>query len=168
MGWFRVLNSVVVLIGFLNSGTEKWSFSRLGTHCLENFFDMIRQNARVDDRFVCSVQIIAQTTLMLSSDQDNLGGAIIGTGLPTFSKEYMDLLTHSFLANAFLHFDVTGASDLMHHTGPIEVLIEWCQNDDHYKKDPGQNTDLSARITCYNIVARNLRGHRSGDAEDPS
>jgi hypothetical protein len=87
--------------------------------------------------------------------------------LPTFSQEYVDLLTHSLLANTSLHFDATGASDLMDHTGLIEVLTEWCQNDNYHKKDPGNNTDLSASGTGYGTVARNLRRHRSGDAEDP-
>jgi hypothetical protein len=99
--------------------------------------------------------------------RNNLGGTIIGTGLPAFSQEYVDLLIHSFLANASLHFDVTGASDLVDHTGLMEVLTEWCQGDDHHKKDPGHSTDLSASVTGYGIIARSMRGHRSGDAEDP-
>jgi hypothetical protein len=35
--WSGVLSSAVVLTEFINSGTENWSFSRLGTHCSENF-----------------------------------------------------------------------------------------------------------------------------------
>jgi hypothetical protein len=32
-----------ILIESLNSGAEHWSFSRLGTYCLMNFYGMVRQ-----------------------------------------------------------------------------------------------------------------------------
>jgi hypothetical protein len=121
--------------------------------------------------------MIAQTTFMVSimhefglrphiRGRDNLGGAIIGTGLPAFSQEYVDLLIDSFLANTFLYFDATSASDLMDHTGLIEVLTEWCQNYGHHKKDPGHNTGISACITDYGIVTRNLRGQNVAPCRD--
>jgi hypothetical protein len=33
--WLRVLNAAVMLIQFIEQGDETWSFSRLGTHCLD-------------------------------------------------------------------------------------------------------------------------------------
>jgi hypothetical protein len=48
-GWLRVLNTALVLIGCINYGKENWSFSRLGTHCLENCFGLVRQSAHGDD-----------------------------------------------------------------------------------------------------------------------
>jgi hypothetical protein len=44
-GWLRVLNSALLLIGFIKEENENESFSRLGAHRLENFlirFDNLR------------------------------------------------------------------------------------------------------------------------------
>jgi hypothetical protein len=48
-GRLCVMNTALVLIGFINEGKENWSFSRLGTHCLENFFGLARESAHGDD-----------------------------------------------------------------------------------------------------------------------
>jgi hypothetical protein len=37
-----------------------WSFSRFGTHFLENFFGLIRRNPFGDNRLVRAVKIIAR------------------------------------------------------------------------------------------------------------
>jgi hypothetical protein len=110
---------------------------------------------------------MASTMHELGLHPISAAGTIIVTGLPTFSQEYVGLWIRSLLADASLHFDATGASDWMDYTDLIEILAEWCQNDDHHKKDMGHNTDLSASITDFGTVARNLRGYRLGDAEDP-
>jgi hypothetical protein len=47
--WPRVLNSALVLVQFTVTADESWSFSPVGTHCLENFFDLIRRQSFGDD-----------------------------------------------------------------------------------------------------------------------
>jgi hypothetical protein len=64
-GWLRVLNTMLILIYFIISGDEDWSFSRLGTHCLETFFGLLRQSSRGDDRFPRAIGMIARTTVMM-------------------------------------------------------------------------------------------------------
>jgi hypothetical protein len=77
------------LIHFILVAPPDWSVSRLGTHCLENFFGFVRQNARADDRAITAVRLIAKTAVMsLEMDRlrinvkhqgrDNVGGVVIG------------------------------------------------------------------------------------------
>jgi hypothetical protein len=63
-----------------------------------------------------------------------------------FSQDYVDLLCCSLLAHASLHFGAPDELPLMNHKDLIEVLADWCQNNDHHKTDPGHNTDLSGSI----------------------
>jgi hypothetical protein len=50
--WLRLLNCSFILVQLVFDASADWSFSRLGTHCLENFFDLIRRNSFGDDRLV--------------------------------------------------------------------------------------------------------------------
>jgi hypothetical protein len=63
----------------------------------------------------------------------------------------------------FYHvFMVTG----LDHAGLITVGSAWCQNDDHCKKDPSHNADLTDSIVGHAIVARNQRKADSGSGDD--
>jgi hypothetical protein len=57
--WPDRLHCSLILIQFGLDASADWSFVRLGTHCLENFFGLIRRNSFGDDRFVRAVRIIA-------------------------------------------------------------------------------------------------------------
>jgi hypothetical protein len=87
--WPKLLNNGLTLIHFIIVAPPNWSSSRLGTHCLENFFGFVRQNAHVDDRTITAVRLIARTTRValemerLKIDivrkvRDNVGGVVIG------------------------------------------------------------------------------------------
>jgi hypothetical protein len=178
MGWLRVLNSALCLIEFIRSGDENWSFSRLGTHCLENFFGLVRRNARGDDRFIRAIQIITQATVAIRvmdelglhpriRGRDNVGGTVIGKGSIDFSLPYLERIYHSFLAHAGLHDDAPDPSVLMDGAQLVELLTEWCQKDDHHKNDPGHNRDLTTSIGGHAIVARNRRAKKGKKGEDP-
>jgi hypothetical protein len=95
--WPRILNSSIALIEFILDADENWSFSRLGSHCLENFFGFIRQNARGDDRIGRAMHIIAKTQMvcrvmndleitMEHRGRDNVGGVVIGGGPIPFEE----------------------------------------------------------------------------------
>jgi hypothetical protein len=58
--WSRILNDSLALIHFIIHAPEDWSFSRLGTHCLENSFGFVRRNASSDDRSITAFRIIAK------------------------------------------------------------------------------------------------------------
>jgi hypothetical protein len=167
-GWLRVLNTAVLLIEFITNGDENWSFSRLGTHCLENFFGLVRQSSRGDDRFTRAIRVIRQATVMVDvmdrrdlhpyvRGRDNVGGTIIGAGSATLSQGYVDLLCHSFIAYGSLHSEPPDPSVLIDHAGLIEILDGWCQNDNHHKNDPGRQADLGGSTTGHGIAARNHR-----------
>jgi hypothetical protein len=168
MGWLRVLNSTLCLIEFITSGNENWSFSRLGTHCLENFFGLIRRNARGDDRLSRAIQIITRGTVAVGimeelhvhshiRGRDNVGGTVIGQGSLQSSEIDVERIYHSFLAHAGLHDDAPDPSVLLNRDQLIELLTQWCQKDDHHKTDPGRKADFTKSIANHGIVARNQR-----------
>jgi hypothetical protein len=112
--WPRLLNSALALIQFIIEADGDWSFSRLGSHCLENFFGFIRQNSRGDDRYKMAVHIIAKTQMVcwLMNDlnfvtkhrgRDNVGGVVIGDGPielmipPVVSELFKSMITLSAL-----------------------------------------------------------------------
>jgi hypothetical protein len=87
--WPRILNTALALIQFILEADGHWSFSRLGSHCLENFFGFIRQNSKGDDRMTRALHIIAKTHMvclvmyeleitMKHRGRDNVGGVVIG------------------------------------------------------------------------------------------
>jgi hypothetical protein len=47
----RILNSSLALLQFVLDGESSWCFSRVGTHCLEVFFGLIRRYSFGDHRF---------------------------------------------------------------------------------------------------------------------
>jgi hypothetical protein len=161
------------------NGKENWFFSRLGTHCLEKFFGLIRQGSPGDDRFIRAIRIIKTGTVMVHvlhelnlhpdiRGRDNIGGTIIGEGLPNFSQNYVDLLFRSLLVHASLHFDAPDELPLMNHQDLIEVLTDWCQNDDRHKTDRGHNADILGNIAGYVIVARIYRRGALSETPKPN
>jgi hypothetical protein len=50
--WPRILNCALVLIQFVFAAEEHCSFSRVGIHCPETFFGLIRRNSFGGDRLV--------------------------------------------------------------------------------------------------------------------
>jgi hypothetical protein len=86
--WPRILNGTRVLIQFVFITEEHYSLSRVGTHCLENFFGLIRRNSFGDDRLVTAIGLIARGTViadvmhelslnMKHRRRDNVGGVVI-------------------------------------------------------------------------------------------
>jgi hypothetical protein len=174
-GWLRVLNTALVLIGFINDGKENWLFSTLGTHYLENFFGRVRQNAHSDDRFRRAIQIITQNTVIVHvmdelkvrppiCGRENLGGTIIGPGTAMFSSESGDTLVQSFLQFSSLHFDTHDMSQLLDCDELITILAKWITNDKHHKTDSGRKIDLAGSVSGHGVLARN-HGRKVSDEE---
>jgi hypothetical protein len=93
--WPRILNCALVLIQFVFTAEEHYSFSRVGTHCLENFFGLMRRNSFGDDGLVRAIRLIARGTVVadvmheLSLNvkhrrRDNVGGVVISGNPPEF------------------------------------------------------------------------------------
>jgi hypothetical protein len=107
--WHRILNLGLGLIVFIMDGDATWSFSRLGTHCLQNFFGLTRQNSRGDDVFSTALLIIARTCVGFRElhelglqvehhGHDNLGGTPTGPGFAVFRPDYPEMLCQSFVS----------------------------------------------------------------------
>jgi hypothetical protein len=102
-----------MLIEFIKGRDDNWSFSWLMTHCLENFFGLVRESSRRNDRFSRILWIITQATVMVRGMHeldlrpdirggDDVGGTVIGKGSATVSPEYVDLFYHSFIVQVSL------------------------------------------------------------------
>jgi hypothetical protein len=104
--WLRILNSGLPLIQFILDADEPWSFSRLGTYCLENFFGFVRRSSLGDDRLTSTVRIITKAALVYEvmhelgleikhSGRDNIGGTMIDDNNIEFTKARADVCLHS-------------------------------------------------------------------------
>jgi hypothetical protein len=141
------LNFGLILIQFILAASPDWSFSRLGTHCLENFFGFVRQNARANDRKVAAHRIIARTTRVCLEMQslklniahhgrDNVGDVVIG-GFPITLPGSLVMsalqLCRSFVAMAGLSFN--GAAPAFDRIQLGSILENWRRKDTHHGTD---------------------------------
>jgi hypothetical protein len=122
--WHRILNSSLSLILFIIDGKATWSFPRLGTHCLEKVFGLIRQNSHGDDVFRTALLIIGRRCVVFRElhefglrvehcGRDNLGGTLIGSGSRVFSQDDGEKLYQSFVAISNLGFDGSPTDGLL-------------------------------------------------------
>jgi hypothetical protein len=49
---------------FTIQADDDWSFSRMGSHCLENFFGIVRRHSLGDDRAISAMRIIVKATIV--------------------------------------------------------------------------------------------------------
>jgi hypothetical protein len=64
--WAVLLNTALALIRFVLDAKKHWSFSRVGTYCLENFFGFVRRESLGDDHDVVASCVILETSLASS------------------------------------------------------------------------------------------------------
>jgi hypothetical protein len=165
--WPRILNNGLLLIDFVIRAPADWSFSRLGTHCLENFFGFVRQNARADDRSVPAVRIIARAACVSLEMQrlgiaithqrrDNVGGVEI-RGVPMELTQNGVLraeeISQSFVAVAGL--SLTGGDPPFDQDQLRSFLHTWVQIDTHHERDPAYGMKFNRSHANVKIDARN-------------
>jgi hypothetical protein len=166
--WYRILNTALALILFIVDGDENWSFSRLGTHCLENFFGCIRQSSRGDDVLSTALRIIARTCVVLHEmhglglviehrGRDNLGGTLLGPGPCELSQQTPNLLCMSFVALSHLNFRFFPPVGLLSRSDLQRIVAGWVERDRHHKGDPVYRADFARRTANHGIDARNRR-----------
>jgi hypothetical protein len=174
--WPRILNSSFALIRFVLEAGEHWSFSRLGSHCLENFFGFIRQNSRGDDRISRAIHIITKTHLvclvmselqmeMKHRGRDNVGGVLIG-GQPI---EYRENPCINEFVEALTEFSSLACSDGgQNRIGTVEQMTEAFTRDyATWSSHPGllesttPKPGISLTITNTRIMARITAAQRT-------
>jgi hypothetical protein len=122
--WPRLLNCSLILVQFLLDASADWSVSRLGTHCLETFFGLIRRNSFGDDRLVRAVSIIARGIYVADvmhklrlrvthGNRDNMGSVVISGSSPTFADEYADRVFRSLVRLASLEHCAVNPQNLL-------------------------------------------------------
>jgi hypothetical protein len=170
--WYRILNSSLALILFIVDGDENWSFSRLGTHCLENFFGCIRQSSRGDDVLSTAIRIIARTCIVLNEmhelgitsehrGRDNLGGTLLGKGVCDLHQQLPTRLFLSFVALSNLNYRFFAADGLLSRSELHGIVEDWVAKDRHHKGDPIYRPDFGRRSANHGIMARNTRNKPS-------
>jgi hypothetical protein len=165
--WPRILHNRLVLIRFILIAPGDWSFSRLETHCLENFFRFVRQNARADDRTVTALPIIASTTCVCGEMQhlqlnighhgrDNVDGVVIRDKQIELTDEIINQardLCESFVGMASLGF--MGTEPLLDQKYLRELVYDWAAQDPHYDNDRAYLADFTKSPSSAKIAARN-------------
>jgi hypothetical protein len=154
--WPRTLNNALLLIHFIIVAAAQWSFSRLGTHCLENFFGFVRQNARADDRAVTALRLIARTTLV-SITMHDLGIKVVHRGRDNVGAGD---LSEAFAALAGLAFNDT--DPVLDEAGLIDMLQGWEAKDTHHNKDAVHEKNFTKSAANAKISARNAQAGLSG------
>jgi hypothetical protein len=181
--WPVLLNTTLALVHFILGAQETWSFSRMGTHCLENFFGLVRREAMGDDRYAIIKRIIAKASLAASimhdlhlriihRGRDNIGGVVIGGGRPEFTEEMAELLFRSLVHLSDLELFPIEEAGLFTMDDLKCLLSEWLEHD-HHGKDPIYHASFISRPSGVRIIGRliptsvehSLRGVQRGDEE---
>jgi hypothetical protein len=161
--WPRILNSALALIQFIIEADGNWSFSRLGSHCLENFFGFIRQNSRGDDRLSRAMHIIAKTQVvccvmndlgitMKHRGRDNVGGTVIGGSPIEFEELTEDIMfLESIIELSSLALDAVPEDHKLTLTQVTEeFILRWA--------DEANHPDLAAPVpTPTSLSTKNCR-----------
>jgi hypothetical protein len=161
--WPRILNSALALVLFVLQADEHWSFSRMGTHCLENFFGLVRRSSLGDDRSVTAMRVIVRASLVARTihelkivvkhrGRDNVGGVVINGDLPLWDESVADRLYRSLVFQCNLEIvrqdpPMLGKGDL------LKIFGEWA-NRDHHDHDPAYHAKFDATAANCRISAR--------------
>jgi hypothetical protein len=162
--WPVLLNTAFALILFVLDAEEHWSFSRVGTHCLENFFGLLRRESLRDDRYVVASRVIAKTSLASSvihdlnlsirhRGRDNVGGTVIRGYGPTFVEVETERLFRSLIHVSSLAFDPAAGTDVLSMDELRCVLLEWSR-EDHHANDPAYWANFLAKSSNARIASR--------------
>jgi hypothetical protein len=164
--WTQILNSGIALKQFILDADEYWSFSRSGTHYLENFFGFVRRSSLGDDQLTQTVRIITKTRLVyaimheldleiMHSGRDNINRTIINDNNIELTEGGTDVFFRSLIHLAHLEIDDPGEETmLLSLDGMKEVFVMW-STEDYHTYDPICNTDVSPVANCR-ITARNI------------
>jgi hypothetical protein len=166
--WPRILNFNLVILHFILNARPDWSFARLGTHCLENFFGCVRQNARADDRTITALRIIARTMRACLTMQkwnikivhrgpDNVGDVVLGEApilLSDAAENGALRLVHSFISKVGLDLGIL-TRPLFKRRDLQALLNMWRAAHQHHEHGQAYNTDFTespcnARIAAHN------------------
>jgi hypothetical protein len=166
LDWPRILNTAIALIRFMLDADENWSFSRLGTHCLENLFGFVRRNSLGDDQFGPILGIITKATLVdhamhhlnleiKHSSHDNIGGTLIHDKVVEFTELRPEVYFRSLIHLAGPEIVPADQYLILMPLPEIkELLAEWA-GWDHHDDDPICNAATSPVSNCR-ITARNI------------
>jgi hypothetical protein len=117
--WPRILNSALALVLFVLEADEHWSFSRMGAHCLENFFGLVRRSSLGDDRSVTAKRVIVRASLVAQTlhdlhiavkhrGRDNVGGVVITGDPPEWDENFPTFCIARSLAPPVSHTGLSG------------------------------------------------------------
>jgi hypothetical protein len=145
--------------------SANWLFSRLGTHCLENFFGLIRRNSFGDNRLVRAVRIIARGIsvadvmheLRLSvthRNHQNKGRVFISGSSPTFADEYADRVFRSLVRLASLEHRAVNPQNLLSRSQIQGQVQKWHEPDQHHEQNEAYNTKFVGKTSGSRIAAR--------------
>jgi hypothetical protein len=158
-----LLNTALALIGFVLDASEDSSFSRMGTHCLENFFGLVPRESLGDGRYVVTSRIIAKMSLasnvMRDLDlsiphraRDNVGGTLIGGCRPRFTEREAERLFTLPIPISSLESSPAVETDRLPLDELRYVLSGWSR-EDHHPNDPAYGARFVSKPSKARIPA---------------
>jgi hypothetical protein len=175
--WPTLLNTAISLIQFVMEADQNWSFSRLGTHCLEDFFGLVRRESLGDDRYVTAARIIAKTSQVAMTmhdlnlrvthrGRDNVGGVVIDGVRPHFEEGEADRIFRSLIHVASLDiFSTEEVGGLLSAEELGSLLTRWAVEDEHHFKDPAYHANFDGKPSNSRIAARLI--HPGAESVEP-
>jgi hypothetical protein len=143
---------------------EHWSFSRVGTHCLENFFGLVRRESLGDHHDVVASSVIAKTRLASSvmhdhnlsithRRRDNVSGTVIGGCGSRFVEFEAERLFRLLIYVSSMEFDPAAGTDILSVDELRCVLLEW-SGEEHHANDPASRANFLVKPSNARIASR--------------
>jgi hypothetical protein len=170
--WPRILNSALALVAFTLEADEHWSFSRMGTHCLENFFGLVRRSSLGDDRSVTAMRIIVKASMVARVMQelglqthhrgrDNVGEVVISGEIPQWTEDLAERLCRSVIALSELDVLDRVQVGVLSKEELRMILQEWEEADQHHSHDPAYRANFEGKSSNSRISARLMASQKA-------
>jgi hypothetical protein len=133
----------------------------MGTHCLENFFGLVRRASLDDDRYVVGSRIIAKTSLasdvmhdldlsITHRGHDNVGGILISGCRSRFGEGEAERLFRSLIRMSSLESSPAMEMDLLPLDELRYILSGQSREDDH-PNDPASRAHFVSKPSNAHI-----------------
>jgi hypothetical protein len=147
----------------------------MGTHCLENFFGLVRRSSLGGDRSMTAMRVVVRASIVAQTmhelnlivkhrGRDNVGGVVITGSVPEWDEHCADNLCRSVIAQSGLGIGQVCLLDLLPREALLAILAGWAEQD-HRDKDPAfhatfdakpANARISARLMIKSVTKRGL------------
>jgi hypothetical protein len=166
------VNCALEVIALTLEADKRWFFSRMGTHCLENFFGLVHLSSLADDRSVTALRIIVKANMVAQvmheldmkvchHGRDNVGGVVISGYSPAWRNHMSDRLCRTMIALSELEVDPRDQSGVLSVQELRTIPRQWEEADGHQIHDPVSRANFEGKSSNSQICPRPMAAERS-------